>query len=110
MSNSTKSKEPEFSDEGLVSAEREKQIFEGWLTYSSIGVIVISLIVRALGGSFPEAEVNHFTDYVNGSLPMLIEGFAAIMAIFGRARVNWREPEVVVLEVPVEKPVETEEK
>lgn len=67
------------------------QFAEGRLTYIGIALAALGMLAGFFGMTWPKDEADGFASWLAANWDTLSQGVGLIIAVFGRARINWRE-------------------
>lgn len=66
------------------------QVAQGNVTYIGIIVAALPVIFKILGKPFPMEEVQAFAQWLDSTIPTIVQGAALAVAVYGRMRREWR--------------------
>lgn len=68
----------------------QPQIAEGRVTFAGIFIAALGALADSFGWTFPKEEAQSFAAWLGANWDQLAEGLGLLVALYGRARINWR--------------------
>lgn len=78
-----------------IAKTEDKQVMQGWLTYTSLGIGALTVIFQLMGKTFPKDEAEALVNFANSNWSDIILLVSTLTAFWGRLRREFRAKEEV---------------